>query len=100
MLEWINFECAPVQAQYQAPGRTMQALQRAARARGVVWLSINSTGAGQRGYLTPKQCKEVLVRRGVFGSTATRVPGSVQLDDDDHRELDAILAGLQPLLRV
>ena len=45
-------------------------------------------------------CKEVLVRRGVFGSTATRVPGSVRLDAEDRRELDQILLGLQPLLRV
>ena len=52
------------------------------------------------GLLGLPMCKEVLVRRGVFASTATRVPGSVQLDDEDHRELDAILAGLQPLLRV
>lgn len=44
-------------------------------------------------------CKEVLVRRGVFASTANRVPG-VRLDADDHRELDRVLADLQPLLRV
>lgn len=44
-------------------------------------------------------CKEVLARRGVFGSTATRVPG-VRLDAEDHRELDQVLADLQPLLRV
>lgn len=44
-------------------------------------------------------CKEVLARRGVFGSTATRVPG-VRLDAEDRRELDQVLADLQPLLRV
>ena len=52
------------------------------------------------GLLGLPACKEVLVRRGVFGSTATRVPGSPRLDDEDHRELDAVLANLQPLLRV
>ncbi len=45
-------------------------------------------------------CKEVLVRRGVFGSTAIRVPGSVRLDAEDRRELEQVLADLQPLLRV
>ena len=45
-------------------------------------------------------CKEVLVRRGVFASTANRVPGSAPLDAEDRRELDQILGGLQPLLRV
>lgn len=44
-------------------------------------------------------CKEVLARRGVFGSTATRVPG-VRLDAEDRRELDQVLADLQLLLRV
>ena len=42
-------------------------------------------------------CKEVLVRRGVFTSAAMRTPGSGRLDDGDRRELDAVLADLQPL---
>ncbi|MFC1525979.1 dihydrodipicolinate synthase family protein [Candidatus Latescibacterota bacterium] len=45
-------------------------------------------------------CKEILVRRGVFTSAAMRTPGSGQLDDGDRRELDAVLADLQPLFRV
>lgn len=45
-------------------------------------------------------CKEVLVRRGVFPSAAMRTPGSGCLDEGDHRELDAVLADLQPLFRV
>ena len=52
------------------------------------------------GLLGLAACKEVLVRRGVFSSTATRIPGSIRLDDEDRRELDAVLADLQPLLRV
>ncbi len=39
-------------------------------------------------------CKEVLMRRGVFASTANRVPGSAPLDAEDRRELDQILGGL------
>jgi 4-hydroxy-tetrahydrodipicolinate synthase len=45
-------------------------------------------------------CKEVLVRRGVIRTARMRTPGSVPLDDDDRRELDAILAELAPLFRV
>ncbi len=45
-------------------------------------------------------CKEVLVRRGVLHSARMRTPGSVPLDGDDRRELDAILADLSPLFRV
>ncbi len=43
--------------------------------------------------------KEVLVRRGIFKTSGMRAPGSTQLDDEDHRELDAILAKLRPLFR-
>lgn len=45
-------------------------------------------------------CKEVLVRRGVFKSAAMRTPGTLGLDAEDQRELDAILEGLRPLFRV
>ncbi|MDP6115308.1 MAG: dihydrodipicolinate synthase family protein [Planctomycetota bacterium] len=44
-------------------------------------------------------CKEVLVRRGVFKTSKMRTPGSIEMDEDDHRELDAILEQLNPLLR-
>ena len=43
--------------------------------------------------------KEVLVRRGVFTSARMRQPGALRLDDHDHAELNAILEGLQPMLR-
>ena len=43
--------------------------------------------------------KEVLIRRGIFKTSGMRAPGSTQLDDDDHRELDAILTKLRPLFR-
>jgi dihydrodipicolinate synthase/N-acetylneuraminate lyase len=42
--------------------------------------------------------KEVLVRRGVIASARTRAPGSGQLDAENHRELDLLLRGLEPLL--
>jgi len=45
-------------------------------------------------------CKEILVRRGVFTSAAMRTPGSGSMDEGDHRELDAVLADLQPLFKV
>ncbi|MDJ0522455.1 MAG: redoxin domain-containing protein, partial [Planctomycetota bacterium] len=64
VLEWVNFDCAPVRDLYQAPRQTMQALQKAAMARGVVWLCINSTAAGKAGHLTPKQGQAALTRMG------------------------------------
>ena len=44
--------------------------------------------------------KEVLVRRGIFRTTLMRWTGALALDDDDQRELDAILDGLRPYFRV
>ena len=41
VLEWTNPECPFVRAQYNA--ETMQALQKEATGKDVVWLSINST---------------------------------------------------------
>lgn len=43
--------------------------------------------------------KEVLYRRGVIGCRLCRAPGR-ELDDQDCRELDAILADIEPLYRV
>ncbi len=45
-------------------------------------------------------CKEVLVARGVFESTAMRTPGTMSLDDEDRRELEIIIEDLRPLYRV
>lgn len=44
--------------------------------------------------------KEVLYRRGIIASTFMRNAGHFPLDEFDRRELDAILADLQPLFRV
>jgi hypothetical protein len=49
VLEWNNFGCPFVKAHY-ANG-DMQALQKAAVADGVVWISINSSAEGKEGYL-------------------------------------------------
>lgn len=43
--------------------------------------------------------KEVLYRRGIFKSRTSRAPGKF-LDDNDRKELDAILADIEPLYQV
>ncbi len=53
VLEWTNPGCPFVVKHYREPGN-MQGLQKeAAAAKGVVWLSINSTGTDSRDYLEP-----------------------------------------------
>ena len=44
VLEWVNPECPYVRKHYDSGN--MQATQKAAAAKGVVWLSVNSTHAG------------------------------------------------------
>lgn len=64
VLEWVDFSCPTVQAMYQAPGRKMQRLQQTYRAKGVVWLAVHSTGAGQAGHMTAAQAKAAAGRQG------------------------------------
>jgi 4-hydroxy-tetrahydrodipicolinate synthase len=45
-------------------------------------------------------CKELLVRRGVFATSALRMPGAPRLDAEDRRELEQILAAIEPHLRI
>jgi len=52
------------------------------------------------GLLGMRPLLEVLVRRGVLRTTLMRTPGRPELDQDDRRELDAILEDISPLFRV
>jgi peroxiredoxin len=53
VLEWINHDCPYVRKHYDAGN--MQNLQRSYAARGVVWLSINSSAPGKQGHFTPAE---------------------------------------------
>jgi hypothetical protein len=48
VLEWVNPECPFVKKHYDKSGN-LPALQKAAKADGVVWLSINSAAPGKQG---------------------------------------------------
>ncbi len=52
VLEWTSPICE-VTAQYYDSGK-IQALQKEAARRKVVWLSINTAAATRKGYLTPR----------------------------------------------
>jgi peroxiredoxin len=53
VLEWINHDCPYVRKHYGAGN--MQNLQRSYAARGVIWLSINSSAPGKQGHFTPAE---------------------------------------------
>jgi peroxiredoxin len=53
VLEWHNKDCPYIIAHYGAGN--MQKLQKEWTAKGVVWLSIISSGPGKAGYVTPAE---------------------------------------------
>lgn len=55
ILEWTNDGCPYVGHVYRSG--VMQALQRRATGRGVIWLTVISSALGKQGYLTPPQVK-------------------------------------------
>jgi hypothetical protein len=61
VLEWNNPDCPTVKKHYESGN--MQKTQAAAAASGAVWLTINSSGEGNQGYMTPAQAKAFAARR-------------------------------------
>ena len=55
VLEWNNPDCPTVKKHYESGN--MQKTQAAAAADGVVWLTVNSSGEGNHGYMTPAEAK-------------------------------------------
>lgn len=55
VLEWTNPQCPFVKKHYGSGN--MQKLQAEYTAKGVIWLSIDSSAEGKEGYLTPEQAK-------------------------------------------
>lgn len=60
VLEWINFECPFVNKHYSSGN--MQKLQAEAAAKGVVWISVNSSAEGKQGYCSPAKMTECIAR--------------------------------------
>lgn len=68
VLEWVNPGCPYVRKHYDA--QNMQATQKAAAARGAVWLTINSTAPEHGDYLAPGQLAAWMAQQGA-AATAT-----------------------------
>jgi peroxiredoxin len=62
VLETTNHDCPYVAKHYRAGN--MQAQQKEAAARGIVWLTVASSAAGEQGHVTPAQANELTARRG------------------------------------
>jgi peroxiredoxin len=58
VLEWFNPGCPFVQKHYKS--ENMQSLQKRFTAKGVAWLTIDSSAPGAQGSLTPEEAKKRL----------------------------------------
>jgi peroxiredoxin len=73
VLEWVNYDCPFVKKHYGSGN--MQKLQADARAKGAVWLSVNSSAPGKQGHFEGAE----LARRM---SEAKAAPDAYLLDPD------------------
>lgn len=62
VLEWTNPDCPIVHKHYDSGN--MQKLQKEFTAKGVIWLSIDSSAAGQQGNYPPAQLERIMKARG------------------------------------
>ena len=61
VLETTNHDCPYVAKHYRAGN--MQAQQKDAAAKGIVWLTVASSAPGEQGHVTPAQANELTARR-------------------------------------
>jgi len=73
VLEWVNHDCPFVKKQYDSGN--MQSLQKEYAAKGVVWLSINSSAPGKQGNYSPQDANMLTQTKGA-------APAAVLLDSD------------------
>jgi hypothetical protein len=72
VLEWVNPECPYVRKHYDSAN--MQATQKAATGKGVVWLSVNSTHPSHVDHKTPAEMTAWTQRQSA-APTATLMDG-------------------------
>jgi hypothetical protein len=61
VLEWTNDGC-PYVGKHYGTGN-MQALQKDAREKGIIWLTVISSGAGQQGHVSPEEANKLTSSR-------------------------------------
>jgi peroxiredoxin len=72
VLEWTNHDCPFVRKHYGAGN--MQAQQKEATARGILWLSVISSAPGKQGHVSPAEADALTKARGA-------APTAVLLDE-------------------
>ena len=72
VLEWTNHECPFVVKHYGT--NNMQALQKSETAKGVKWISINSSAEGRQGFTTADEAKKVAMEQGAAATAIITDP--------------------------
>ncbi len=73
ILEWTNHDCPYVRKHYETGN--MQALQKEATGKGIVWLSVISSAPGAQGHVGPERADELT-------ETRDAAPTAVLLDPE------------------
>jgi peroxiredoxin len=76
VLEWVNFGCPFVKKHYESGN--MQATQKKAVQKGVVWLSVNSSAKWKQGNMSAAEWNEAIAERKM-ASTAVLLDESGEL---------------------
>src|SRR5580704_13139154 len=74
VLETTNHDCPYVGKHYRAGN--MQAQQREAAAKGVVWLTVAASAPGEQGYVTASQANEIVMKNKAAPSAVLLDPQS------------------------
>src|SRR5512134_2491363 len=61
VLEWTNHDCPYVRKHYETGN--MQALQKEAAGKGVIWVTVISSAPGEQGHVTAGQANELTAKR-------------------------------------
>jgi peroxiredoxin len=64
VLEWVNYGCPFVKKHYES--QNMQKLQKNYAAKGVIWLSVNSSAPGKQGHLAPDEINQALKEKSAY----------------------------------
>ena len=72
VLEWFNPDCPFVKKHYNSGN--MQGLQKQYTARGVIWLSIDSSAPGKQGYYQPQALNKIMADKGASPTAVFRDP--------------------------
>ncbi len=64
VLEWFNPECPFVKKHYNSGN--IPGLEKTYTAKGVIWLSINSSAQGKQGSFTPEEFNKFIAEKGAY----------------------------------